>query len=158
MLGVTRASRVIGSLVFLGSLWMMWASREQLLSIEFIFAVLLALFGLALTTQRHRLILNKQTGTWHEGGDVFFFISLRKQGSLYEVGPVRINNLTTRVGEETWRDVSSYPITIEARDRAGEAVELDLGKEWGLEEAHKLANHLSTFLDRPVEDRSGEAA
>lgn len=155
MLGTIHASRILGTLIFLFSLWMVWSSKEQPQDLAFIFGVLLALFGLALATQRHRSILNRQTSTWYEGGDVFFLISFRQRGPLREIGTVRIGRHASSMPDDINRSpFITYPVTIEARDRTGRKVELGLGKHWSLDQARELATHLAAFLDRSVEDGS----
>ena len=148
-------ARLFGILILIGGALLAWSSRGKLMDIAFIFGVLLILFGAAVATQRYVMTLNRSRGTWSYGGDIFFMISFKNDGSLTTLGPVCISKLASNPREDNMGEpIITYPVTIEARNMNGVKEELRFGQHWSLEEAHNISAILAEFLDKPVLDKS----
>ena len=148
-------ARVIGAILLLGGALLAWSSSGRIMDLTFIIGVLSMVFGGAVATQRHILILDRLHGTWSCGGDVFFVIPFKSRGSLATSGPVRIGRLATNPREhDMGKPVITYPVTIEARNMDGTEEELRFGKHWSLEEARKISTVLAKFLNKRVLDES----
>jgi len=151
------ASRVIGVAIMLGGTLLAWNSFDNIMDMTFLLGIVLMLFGAAVATQRYVMTLDRLHGTWSCGGDVFFLISFKSRGSLTALGPVRISKLATNPREHNMGEpIITYPISIEARNINGAQEELRFGKHWSIEEAKKIAETLSKFLNKPVLDETNK--
>lgn len=149
------SGRAFGVIVLLGGGFLVWRSSGEITDMTFLFGVLLAVFGGAVATQRYVMTLNRLSGTWSCGGDVFFVISFQSRGALAALGPVHIsrfasNPRTDNMGEA----IITYPVTIAARSMKGAEEELRFGQHWSLEEARSISAGLAEFLHKPVLDES----
>lgn len=149
------AARLFGVVILLGGALLAWSSRGKLMDMSFIFGVLLVLFGAAVATQRYVMTLDRSRGTWSYGGDIFFMISFKNNGSLTTLGPVRISKLATTPRKDHMdKPIITYPVSIEARNINGVKEDLRFGQHWSLEEAYNISAILAEFLDKPVLDKS----
>lgn len=150
------SARILGAIMFVGGALLAWSNAGRMLDITFIFGVLLALSGAALTTQRYVMTLSKLKGTWSYEGDIFFVLSFKKSGLIASLGPVqirkRIMSRENRMGEP----FITYPVFVKAHRLNGGEVELSFGQHWSLEEAHDLSDRLARFLGKSIVDKSNE--
>lgn len=151
------SGRVVGIIIFLGGLFLMWKTFNNILDITFIFGVLLALFGAALATQRYTMTLDRLKGTWSCGGDIFFVIRLHSHGLLQELSPVCIGRRESPHTQPSMsKPVFTHPVSVEGRKAGGGRMELRFGQYWSLEDAHQVSALLAKFLNRSVQDDSGK--
>ena len=153
-------ARIVGIGAFLCGLLLMTNADNGFSDINFILGLIIALFGIGLATQRYSMVLDRQSGEWSSGSDLFFVIPLKSHGPLSELGPVRITGKTTKTGGGRKGVVSTtYSVAVEAKKHDGGRAELRFGKNWNsLEEAHEVAGRLAEFLNRPIHDDSEKAA
>ncbi len=151
------SGRVLGIIILLGGIFLMWKTCDNVLDISFIFGVLLALLGVALVTQRSTMTLNRLSGTWSSGGDVFFVIRFHSHGLLQELEPVCIGRREVPLKRHNMsKPVFTHPVSVEGRDAGGDKKELRFGQYWSLEDAHAVSAQLAEFLHLSVKDNSGK--
>ena len=149
--------RIAGIIILLGGLILIWVTFNKISDITFIFGVLLALFGVALATQRYTMTLDRLKGTWSCGGDVFFVIRLHSHGLLQELGPVCIGRRESPLTRHNMsKPVFTHPVSVEGRKAGGGRMELRFGQYWSIEDAHEVSAQLAEFLNRSVQDDSAK--
>jgi hypothetical protein len=153
-------AKIVGIGAFLCGLLLMTNADNGFSDINFLLGLVIALFGIGLATQRYSMILDRQSGEWSSGSDLFFVIPVRSHGPLSELGLVRITGKTIKTGGGRKGVVTTtYSIAVEARKHDGGITELRFGKNWAsLTEAREVAGPLAGFLDRQVQDDSEKDA
>ena len=149
-------AKIVGIGAFLCGLLLMTNADYGFSDINFILGLIIAIFGIGLATQRYSMVLDRQSGKWSSGSDLFFVIPLRSHGPLSKLGPVRITSKTIKAGGGRKGAASTtYSVAVEARKHDEGITELHFGKNWGsLTEAREVAQPLAEFLNRPVQDDS----
>jgi hypothetical protein len=129
----------------------MWQGLNSGSNLSLIAGLVLAIFGIALLTQRNTLTLDRKEGKWTSKGSVFLLLSFSSFGSLKDVGPVRISEWAQNPRQgSTTSTVITYPVTVKAEKDSGGTTDLRFGRYWSLEEADEISAVLGKFLEREV--------